>query len=144
MTIESFGGITVSGRLNVNGTVLKPMDTVDVGTLAVTNLDTQGNDLVVHSGGITRFAIFGQTPPDLLHTISARFVTSDGGINFEGVVADGDFSVATNGGRLTINANTLTFGNRGAIIPIIQGTVSFNGGDGSSTLWAWQRRDVYC
>ena len=54
-------------------------------------------DIHAWLGGITRFAVRGETAPDVLHTLTARFVTSDGGINFDGT--DARFlPPATNGG----------------------------------------------
>ena len=127
--LESFGGINVTGRLNVLGTVLAD-DDVNVGTLSVTNLDTQGNNTIVGAGGITPFSVPGQLAPDILHTLTTRLLSSAGGINFDGVAADGDFSLATNAGALTINALILSFGPKGNIM----NGVSFNGGDGSFTF----------
>jgi len=138
--LESFGGINITGRLNVLGTVLADGD-VNVGTLSVTNLDTQGNNTIVGPGGITPFSIPGQLAPDILHTLTTRLLSSAGGINFDGVAAVGDFSLATNGGALTVNALTLSFGSLPLRVsgfipfsPDIVGSVSFNGGDGSFTF----------
>ncbi len=83
------------------------------------------------SAGFTRFAVPGEIAPDVLHTLTARFVTSDGGINFDGTGANVS-SPATNGGALTINANSLSFDVEGDIL----GSVTFNGGNGFSEFAA--------
>ena len=54
-------------------------------------------------------------------------ITSLGGINFNGLDAEGDFAQATNGGALVLNVADGNFGPSG-----IQGSVTLNGGDGSS------------
>jgi hypothetical protein len=140
VTIHADGTITVGGRLNVLGEV-SAGGAITAGTLASTNVtsDTSINAL---TGGITRFAIPGFLPEEVLHTLTAPVVTSTGGINFNGVNADGDFNTATDGGHLVINADSLSFG----FFPValveplglppgdIMGTVTFNGGDGSSTF----------
>src|SRR5213075_209458 len=78
--------------------------------------------------GITRFN-FPSEPlaVQVLHTITTNGLTSAGGINFNGpnqaVVGDpGPFD----GGRLTINVPSLTFGPSAA--DNIKGAVTFNGG----------------
>ena len=142
VTIHAGGIISVGGRLNVLGDV-SAGGAITAETLSSTNVssDVSINAL---SGGITPFSIPGSFPSDVLHMLTAPVVTSTGGINFDGVSADGDSSVATNGGNLMINADSLSFG----FTPVgmvaagpsgfppgdIMGTVSFNGGDSSSTF----------
>ena len=128
VTVHADGIISVGGRLNVLGDV-SAGGAITAATLSSTNVssDVSINAL---SGGITPFSIPGSFPSDVLHTLTAPVVTSTGGINFNGVNADGDFSVATDGGHLMINADSLSFGPSGDIM----GPVAFNGGDGSSTF----------
>jgi hypothetical protein len=118
-------------------------DAITAGTLSSTNVssDVSINAL---SGGIIPFSAPGFFSSDVLHTLDAPVVTSTGGINFNGANANGDSSVAFNGGNLMIKADSLSFG----FTPIgmvaagpsgfppgdIMGTVSFNGGDSSSTF----------
>ena len=130
--IEAFGEIHVGGRLNVLGSVITDGD-IGAQTIAATSVDTSGGgDIIAGFGGIRRFAVPGQRAPDLLHTLSARFVTSDGGINFDGSDSDG-FSAATAGGSLTINTlSGISFDSEGDI----RGSVTLNGGTASGTFVA--------
>ena len=70
----------------------------------------------------------------MLHTLTADTVISAGGIDFDGLPADGDFSQATRGGSLTINvANSISFDSEeGDIL----GNVTLNGGASSPTFGA--------
>ena len=65
--------------------------------------------------------------PTCFTRLTAASVTSDGGINFDGTDAS-VFFPATNGGALTINANSLSFDVEGDIL----GSVTLNGGNGFS------------
>ena len=128
--IEAFSEIHVGGRLNVLGSVRTDGD-VDAQTIAATSIDTQlGGDILAGVGGIRRFAVPGERAPDVLHTLTARSVTSDGGINFDGVDAFG--AAATRGGSLTINADSLSFNVEGDI----QGFTSLNGGNSAAGFGA--------
>ncbi len=140
VTVHADGTITVGGTLNVLGEV-SAGGAITAGTLASNNVssDTSINAL---DGGITRFSFSGSNPLDILHTLSAPVVTSTDGINFDGVAANGDFSMATDGGHLVINADSLSFGfiGVGGVSPLglfpgdIVGPVTFNGGDGSGVF----------
>ena len=123
------GTITVFNALNVLGTV-KADGAITAGTLSSTNVlsDTSINAM---AGGITRFALPGRPFTDVLHTLTAPLVTSQSGINFNGVDADGDSSIAGNGGHLIINADSLSISPSGNIVAE---DVTFNGGTGSSTF----------
>ncbi|MEP6821407.1 MAG: hypothetical protein ABI946_03565, partial [Chthoniobacterales bacterium] len=122
--------IQSAGTINLPFGVLEVLGTVNAGgdinafTLASTNVNSN-TKIAAGSGGIRRFAVPGGLPVELLHTLSAPSITSQGGINFDGLAADGDFSTATAGGALTINANSINFGTG------IVGPVTLNGGDGS-------------
>jgi hypothetical protein len=134
VTIQSDGFIHIGGNLAVLGQVSAGLD-VMAGTLSSTDV-TAGTAINVGTGGIKRYAFPPAEPhavpavPNVLHTLSAPIVTSHGGINFNGIAADGDLSPATDAGALTINASSLSFGSEANI----RGSVTFNGGDGSSTF----------
>ena len=83
------------------------------------------------AGGITRFTFPNEITVNPLHTITTNALTSTGGINFNGPDLDtppgfGPFD----GGQLTINVPSLTFGPSAA--DNIQGPVTFNGGNSST------------
>ncbi len=130
--IESSGTIDLFGTLNVLGTVTAVGD-ITAGTVASTNV--MSNTLIAAGqGGIQRFGFVSfDAPVELLHTLTAAVITSDGGINFDGLNADGDFSLATGGGQLTLNvagASGISFDVEGDI----QGNITLNGGNGSSVF----------
>ena len=124
--IQTSGSIDVFGSLNVLGTIDAAGD-IHAETIASTNVNS-ATLIAAGFGGIAQFGFqdFAR-PADILHILSAPVVTSRGGIFFDGVNASGDFITASNGGSLTINADSLSFGEG----QDIDGTVSFNGGDGS-------------
>ncbi|MEP6808911.1 MAG: hypothetical protein ABI992_01605 [Chthoniobacterales bacterium] len=124
--VDSLGSITVPGSLEVLGMV-RAVGDINAGTLAST--DVFSNTLIAAgAGGIRRFGVGTFSAPiDLLHTLTAPSVMSAGGIDFNGVNANADISMATNGGALTINSSTLTIGPGGIV-----GAVRLNGGAGSS------------
>ena len=141
VTLHADGTITVGAALDVWGAVTAGGD-INAQTISSTNVTSFGN-ISAGSGGIREFQFpSGVFATSILHTLTAASVTSQGGINFDGVAADGDFSMATNAGALTINADSLSFGSAalrvsGFIPPPpsdIVGFVTFNGGDGSSTF----------
>jgi hypothetical protein len=85
----------------------------------------------VGAGGITPFTYPNEPFIDFLHTITTNALTSTGGINFNGpdfVAPNGPGPF--NGGRLTINVPSLTFGT--SDLDNIQGPVTFNGGGTSN------------
>jgi len=132
VTLLINGNLVVTGRVNVNG-ALNVTDTLIAGTLSATNVNTPG--ALVGAGGITPFTYPNELFIDLLHTITTSSLNSTGGINFNGPdftapIGPGPF----NGGRLTINVPSLTFGPSPA--DNIQGAVTFNGGATSSNAIA--------
>jgi hypothetical protein len=144
LSLHSDGAITVALGMWVNGAVIAGGD-VTAGTIASTDVTVTSatGSINALAGGITRFRHLdgdGSTA-NVLHTLTAFKVTSGGGINFNGFNADGDLSMATDAGSLTINANSLSIGSPlVAVGPLvlgsgdIMGPVTFNGGDGSSTF----------
>src|SRR5262249_22084540 len=65
----------------------------------------------------------GSLSSSVVHTITADSITAGGGINFNGISARAA-NAPTDGGQLTINASSVSFGPGGDI----QGAVTFNGG----------------
>jgi len=128
VTLQINGKLAVNGRTNVFGT-LNSTGTITTGQLSGTNVNAPG--IAVGAGGITRFSFPGEPTVNLLHTIMTGALTSTGGINFNGP----DFGTPPgfgpfDGGQLTINVPSLSFGTGAA--DNIQGPVTFNGG-GSGT-----------
>lgn len=124
VTLQINGKLAVMGRVNVFGT-LNATGSITAGTLSATNVIAPGID--VGGGGITQFTFPNEINGiPILHTITTNALTSTGGINFNGSDA-GPF----NGGQLTINVPSLTFGPTAA--DNIQGPVTFNGGSSSSS-----------
>ncbi len=133
VTLQLTGKLTVTGRLNVFGT-LNSNSTVTAGTLSVTNLITPAA-VTAMAGGITRFSFPGEITINPLHTLSVGALKSSGGINFNGPDQDtppgfGPFD----GGQLTINVPTLSFGSSAA--DDIQGVITFDGGASNSAATA--------
>jgi hypothetical protein len=96
----------------------------------VTNATAPG--IQVGAGGITRFNFPDLFTFNVAHTITTGLLRSTGGINFNGP----DFGTPAgagpfDGGQLTINVPTLTFGSSAA--DNIQGPVTFNGGSSPNT-----------
>jgi hypothetical protein len=130
VTLQLNGKLAVTGRLNVFGT-LNSNSTVTAGTLSVTNLITPAT-VTAMAGGITRFSFPNELTVNPLHTLTVGALKSSGGINFngpdEGTPAGfGPFD----GGQLTINVPTLSFGPSAA--DDIQGAITLNGGASFST-----------
>jgi hypothetical protein len=128
VTLQVNGKLAVSGRINVSGT-LTSTGSITTGQLSATDVNAPGID--VGAGGITRFTFPNEITVNPLHTITTGALTSTGGINFNGPDMDtppgfGPF----NGGQLTINVPSLTFGPSAA--DNIQGPVTFNGGSSST------------
>jgi hypothetical protein len=130
VSLQINGKLTVTGRVDVFGT-LNSTGTITAGQLSGTNVIAPAG-IQVGTGGITRFTFPNGFPPPVFHTITAGSLTSTGGINFNGPnfgtpPGFGPFD----GGQLTINVPSLTFGPSAA--DNIQGPVTFNGGDGNAT-----------
>lgn len=125
VTLQINGTLAVnSGRINVFGD-LTATGAVTAKELSATNINAPS--IAVGSGGITRFSYPNELTINPLHTITTNALTSTGGINFDGPNFDtpptfGPFD----GGMLTINVPSLTFGSSAA--DNIQGSVTFNGG----------------
>ena len=124
VTLQINGALTVSSRIDVFGT-LNSTGTITAGQLSVTNVNAPAINVL--GGGITRFTFPNNLTINPLHTITTNALTSTGGINFNGPDFDtppgfGPFD----GGQLTINVPSLTFGATAA--DNIQGPVTFNGG----------------
>src|ERR1700674_4546119 len=131
VTLQLNGQLTVAGRLNVFGTV-NSNNTITAGTLSVTDLITPAT-VTAMAGGITRFSFPNELTVNPLHTLMAGGLKSSGGINFSGPDQDtlpgfGPFD----GGQLTINVPTLSFGPSAA--DDIQGAITFNGGASNSVV----------
>ena len=124
LTLQSTAGISVTGRMNVFGTVNAGAN-VSAGTLAVTDLTTTGS-ITSGTGGIARFTIPSEPFLQIAHVLNGGTVTSQGGIRFDG---DASFlgNPPTDGGKLTINTTALNLGTD------IVGPVTFNGGDGGAS-----------
>ena len=125
VTLQINGKLAVAKRINVFG-ALTVTGAISAGQLSATNVNAPS--IVVSSGGITRFLFPNEPTINPLHTITTNSLTSTGGINFNGT----DFNTPpgigpADGGQLTINVPSLTFGPSGA--DNIQGSVTFNGGN---------------
>ena len=84
VNVTSTGNMTVGNDLFVLGSVMSG------GTISATRIAvTDGNALAITAGagGITRFSYVdgNGTMPDVLHTLVAPSITSQGGINFNGI-----------------------------------------------------------
>lgn len=123
VTLQVNGKLAVTNRIDVFGT-LTSTGTITAGEFSVTTTNAPG--ISVGAGGITRFN-FTTEPgaPSLLHTITTNALTSTGGINFNGPDLTGGFG-PYDGGQLTLNVPSLTFGPGAG--NNIQGPVTFNGG----------------
>jgi len=124
VTLQVNGKLAVTGRIDVFG-ALTSTGSITAGQLSATNVNAPGID--VGAGGITRFTFPNEPTVNLLHTVTTNALTSIGGINFNGP----DFNTPPgfgpfDGGQLTINVPSLTFGPSAA--DNIQGQVTFNGG----------------
>ena len=120
------GTINAGGYIDVLGTV-SAGGNITAGLLQSTNVTTPAS-IIVGSGGIQRFhQPFTNQVPNILHTLTAASVTSQGGINFDGIPSDNNTLPGTNGGQLTINATSLFVDN---LEGDIKGPVTFNGGNG--------------
>jgi hypothetical protein len=128
VTLQINGTLSVTGRINVFSD-LTSTGAVTAGQLSATNINAPS--IAVGTGGITRFTFPNEITVNPLHTITTNALTSTGGINFNGPDLDtppgfGPFD----GGQLTINVPSLTFGPSAA--DNIQGPVTFNGGSSST------------
>jgi FecR protein len=124
VTLQINGKLAVANRIDVLGT-LTGTGTITAGEFSVLTANAPG--ISVGNGGITRFT-FPSEPTIVLfqpYTITTNALTSTGGINFNGL----DFTGGRgpfDGGQLTINVPSLTFGP--SLADNIQGPVTFNGG----------------
>lgn len=132
VSLDISGKLIVTGRLNVFGTVTSA-GTVDAGTLSTTNLIAPGS-VIARAGGITRFSFPNEITTNFLHTLTVGSLTSTGGINFNGPDLTPAGAGRPNGGLLTINVASLSFGP--SLSDNIQGPVTFNGGASFSTAAA--------
>ena len=130
VTLQINGKLAVTNRIDVFGT-LTSTGTITAGEFSVTTANAPG--ISVGNGGITRFT-FPSEPTAVLfqpYTITTNALTSTGGINFNGPDLTGGRG-PFDGGQLTINVPSLTFGPGGNI----QGPVTFNGGGTTTNLAA--------
>jgi hypothetical protein len=132
VTLQLNGNTVITNRFDVFGTV-NATGTITAGQLSGTNVNAPS--ISVGAGGITRFTFPNEITVNPLHTITTNALTSTGGITFNGPDIDtppgfGPFD----GGQLTINVPSLTFGPSAA--DNIQGLVTFNGGATSSNAVA--------
>ncbi len=124
--VSSGGTINLLNRLNVLGSVIAG-GAITAGTIVSTDVSS-GTSIGAGFGGIQQFELPSNSArPGVIHVLTAASVTSQGGIFFDGSAAGQAFSNATDGGALTLNADSLLFGTGG-----IEGSVTLNGGDGSS------------
>jgi hypothetical protein len=128
--ISTAGAIDVLNRLNVLGIVVAT-GAINAGVIAGTDVNSSVS-INAGFGGIRQFELPSNgARTDLMHFLSAARVTSQNGIDFNGYSAVGDATPATNGGRLTINATSMTFGGDNADV---FGGVTLNGGDSSTVF----------
>ena len=128
--------ITAGTTIDVTGE-LSAFDTVTAGgnitanTVAVPTINAPDGILSVGSGGIRPFIVSGGTDDgaNLQHTFNVNSVVSPNGIDFSGNQFGG-ISGLSSGGKLTINADSITFINdfRGGNPPGIA-FANFNGAD---------------
>jgi hypothetical protein len=130
--ISTNGTLSVSNRLNVLGSVIAG-GAINAGIISSTDVSS-GTSINAGFGGFRQFELPSSgLRTDLTHFLDAPVVRSLGGIFFDGRAANGDVSFATDGGSLTINANSLSFGSEtGDIL----GPVTLNGGDSSTAFGA--------
>jgi hypothetical protein len=106
-SLNAGGTITVGGEMRAFGAITAggdiTADTVDISTGGIT---TPGN-LIAGSGGIHPFVI-SPGGAALQATATVATITSPNGIDFSGNQFQGIDGLSS-GGRLTINANTITF-----------------------------------
>jgi hypothetical protein len=118
-TLQAVSNVTVGNRLNVRGNVIAG-GVVRANTLAATEVNAAL--IQATTGGIRRFAYPAQRVLNIQHTLTAAgTITSQGGIIF------GDGEPGEDGGFLTLNAGTLTFGIGG-----IEGVTTLNGGNNAN------------
>jgi hypothetical protein len=122
-TLQINGRLTVTNRIAVLGT-LTATGTITAREFSVANANAP--TISVGAGGITRFSFLnGAITPFQPQSITTNALTSTGGINFNGPDL-GPFGGPFDGGTLTLNVPSLTFGPSAA--DNIQGPVTFNGG----------------
>jgi len=126
VTLQINGKLAVTNRIDVLGN-LTSTGPITANQLSVTNVNAPS--IAVGNGGITRFTfptILNELTINPQHTITTSALTSTGGINFNGPDAGTTPGGPIDGGLLTINVPSLTFGSSAA--DNIQGAVTFNGG----------------
>ena len=118
--------VTAGSTINVGGRLRAPQVTaggnVTADHVIVRNLDAPSGVLTAGARGITPFLV-SPDGANLQHTFNVASVVSPNGINFNGSQFG---ALSTAGGRLTINASTLTFGSGGIAF------ADFNGANGGS------------
>jgi hypothetical protein len=131
VTLQINGNLAVTNRIDVFGD-LTVTGSITANQFSVTNANAPS--INVGAGGITRFTfptILGEVMINPQHTITATTsLFSTGGINFNGPDVGTTPGDRLNGGLLTLNVPSLTFG--GNVGDNIQGTVTFNGGGTSN------------
>jgi hypothetical protein len=125
--VQVNGSLSVGNRINVFGSLSAPAGTITANQPSGTNVFAM--NIQVGSGGITRFSYPDEITINPLHTITVNggVLTSTGGINFNGPNMDSPPGFGPfDGGQLTLNVPSLTFGTSAA--DNIQGPVTFDGG----------------
>ncbi|MFN2621669.1 MAG: FecR domain-containing protein [Chthoniobacterales bacterium] len=126
VTLQINGTLAVTNRIDVLGS-LTSTSPITANQLSATNVSAPS--ITVGSLGITRFSfptILNEITINPLHTITTNALISTGGINFNGPDAGTTPGGSVDGGFLTINVPSLSFGASAA--DNIQGAVTFNGG----------------
>src|SRR5882724_5441298 len=126
VTLQINGTLAVTNRIDVLGS-LTSTGPLSANQLSVTNVNAPS--ITIGGLGITRFTfptILNELTINPLHTITTNALISTGGINFNGPDVGTTAGGPVDGGLLTINVPSLTFGSSPA--DNIQGAVTFNGG----------------
>ncbi len=124
-SLTSGSTIDIGGRMSSFGTITAN-GAITAGTVAVPTIVDPNSVLTAGSGGIHPFVVlFGPGDgPAYQHTFNLDSIVSPNGIDFSGNQFGAFPTITGPGGKLTINATTLTFNPTGGI-----GTVNFNGAD---------------
>jgi hypothetical protein len=126
VTLQINGNLKATNRIDVFGD-LNVTGSITANQFSVTNANAPS--INVGAGGITRFTfptLLGEVMINPQHTITTNSLFSTGGINFNGPDVGTTPGDRLNGGLLTLNVPSLTFGP--SVGDNIQGTVTFNGG----------------
>lgn len=124
LNLRATNGFDVAGPMNVYGNVIAGTD-INAATISITNATATGN-INAGSGGITPFT-FPEAYVPIPHVLTATRITSQNGINFNGPSNYNGFG-PFDGGTLTLNVSSITFGAAGSRSDIL-GPVTLNGGD---------------